>query len=277
MSILLNKIYNIQWMKFNKIAPFLLVVAILYLCWKLASLFWLIIAPPQAVQMSVVELGSQQASIPNIASFALFSESAGNAADQNLNIVLQGVVLGSSNQLSSAVIFVNDVAERYRVGDSIASTSYQLAEVYWDRVVLITSSGVRKEIKFKGIENGLYQPMIPENTSTNIVTMTPEQNNTGQVIHQAIENLQEDKEAYLNDMGVKASADGGYEVTTKTPSVLKNKLRLQNGDKVLSLNGQTVGQGNNEADLLERAKQEGRVKLEVKRGDQVITIQQNFE
>ncbi|MFN4188363.1 MAG: type II secretion system protein N, partial [Acinetobacter johnsonii] len=46
---------------------------------------------------------------------------------------------------------------------------------------------------------------------------------------------------------------------------------------IMSLNGQTIGQGQNDAQLLERARREGQVKIEVKRGDRIITVQQNFQ
>jgi len=45
----------------------------------------------------------------------------------------------------------------------------------------------------------------------------------------------------------------------------------------LSLNGQTLSQGQTEAQLLEQARREGQVKLEIKRGDQVMTIQQDLK
>ena len=46
------------------------------------------------------------------------------------------------------------------------------------------------------------------------------------------------------------------------PAALRNKLGLQPGDRILSLNGQSVGQGQNDAQLLEQARREGQVKLE---------------
>ena len=58
---------------------------------------------------------------------------------------------------------------------------------------------------------------------------------------------------------------------------LRNKLGLQPGDRIMSLNGQTVGQGQTEAQLLEQARREGQVRLEIKRGDQVMTVQQDFK
>ncbi|ALH94559.1 type II secretion system protein N [Acinetobacter equi] len=270
MSALRNKIEQIQFDKFNRITPFILVLCIVYLCWKLASLFWLILAPPQAIQLTPVVLGSKQVPVPNITSFALFSE-VNNSADQNLNMTLQGVVVGSNNQLSSAVIKLNEISENYRVGDVIDGTSYQLAEVYWDRVILINNAGGRRELKFMGIENGLYQPLIPDGSSQS------HENQAEQRIHQAGKNLQETKDGYLKEMGAGTSNENGYEITQNVSSALKSKLRLQTGDIVLSLNGQSLDGSKTEMELLELAKSSGQVKLEVKRGDQIITIQQDLK
>ncbi|WOE30644.1 MULTISPECIES: type II secretion system protein N [unclassified Acinetobacter] len=277
MNIWLEKLQYIQWQKLNKIAPLLLVLVILYLCWRLASLFWLIIAPPQMMQTAPVKLGSQQLSIPNISSFALFAETQQNLTQSNLNFQLQGVMLADTPQQSSAVIMLNDVAERYRVGDMVASTNYQLVAVHWDHVVLMGPSGSPQVIQFKAIENGLYQPMLPVTNSLNASSATlSTDTSTQQAMNQAIQNLQQDKTGYLKDIGIQNKGEHGYQVTAKTPNALKQKLRLQDGDQILTLNGQKV-QGQNEIDLLEKAKREGQVKLEVKRGDQVITVQQNFE
>ena len=270
---------NLDWKQVDRVAPVLLTLLILYLCWKLASLFWLVLAPPQAMQVDRVELGSQQPQIPNISSFALFHEVGRTATvDDQLNMTLQGVVVGQPSQFSSAVIKVNDVAERYRVGDVIDSSQYQLAEVYWDRVILRHSSGATREILFKGIENGLNQPIAPlissGNTPAMVAPTAPAQPNNA--IGQAVQRIQEDREQYLKEMGVEANTGNGYEVTTRTPAALRNKLGLQPGDRILSLNGQSVGQGQNDVQLLEQARREGQVKLEIKRGDQVMTIQQNF-
>ncbi|MCG2607797.1 PDZ domain-containing protein [Acinetobacter sp. SM34] len=276
----MEKIQQLNWKQADRIAPLLLILLILYLCWKLANIFWLLVAPPQVMQLERVELGSQQPQVPNITSFALFHEAGKTAAaEDNVNLILQGVVVGHPNQFSSAVIKVNDQADRYRVGESIAPTSYQLAEVHWDRVVLRQSNGTTRELQFKGIENGLDQSIVqPAATSlpTTNNQATPsmpsqEQNALGQ----AVQKIQEDRDQYLKDMGVNA-ASGGYEVTTRTPAALRSKLGLQPGDRIMSLNGQAVGQGQSDAQLLEQARREGQVKIEIKRGDQVMTIQQNF-
>ncbi|NNG81068.1 type II secretion system protein N [Acinetobacter sp. ANC 5378] len=278
----IEKIQQLNWKQADRAAPILLALLILYLCWKLASIFWLLMAPPQVIHLERVELGSQQPQVPNLSSFALFQEAGKSAAaDENINLVLQGVVVGFPSQFSSAVIKVNDVADRYRVGESIDTTSYQLAEVYWDRVVLRQNNGTTRELPFKRIENGLdqtiVQPVVNASNSNHQSSQTnqaaPSQENSA--LGQAVQKIQEDREQYLKDMGVNA-ASGGYEVTSRTPAALRSKLGLQPGDRIMSLNGQAVGQGQSDAQLLEQARREGQVKLEIKRGDQVMTIQQNF-
>jgi len=273
-----EKIQQLNWKQADRAAPILLILLILYLCWKLASIFWLLVAPPQVMQVEPIALGSQQAQVPNIAAFALFQEVGGTAADESANLLLQGVMVGYPSQFSSAVIKMNEVADRYRVGENIANTSYQLAEVYWDRVLLRQNNGTTRELKFKGIENGLdqsiVQPVANASSSNNQVTPMP-QSQEQNALGQAVQKIQQDREQYLKDMGVNAGGEG-YEVTSRTPTALRSKLGLQPGDRIMSLNGQAVGQGQSDAQLLEQARREGQVKIEIKRGDQVMTIQQDF-
>ncbi len=284
MAVSLNDLKNIELKQIDRAAPVVLLLLILYLCWKLAALFWLLIAPPQAMQLDRVELGSQQAQIPNIGAFSLFQEAGQSVgAIETTNIILQGVVVASPSYNSSAVLKINDQVDRYRVGEMLANSGFELAEVYWDRVILRRSTGATQEVLFKGLENGLNQPIVPETSasSSSMPAMPsnsgmPEQPSPQNEIGRAIQQMQENKDQYLQNMGVRA-ADGSYEVTSRTPAALRNRLGLRPGDRILSLNGQTLSQGQTEAQLLEQARREGQVKLEIKRGDQVMTIQQDLK
>ncbi len=284
MTVSLNDLKNIELKQIDRAAPVVLLLLILYLCWKLAALFWLLIAPPQAMQLDRVELGSQQAQIPNIGAFSLFQEVGQSVgAIETTNIILQGVVVASPSYNSSAVLKINDQVDRYRVGEMLANSGFELAEVYWDRVILRRSTGATQEVLFKGLENGLNQPIVPETSasSSSMPAMPsnsgmPEQPSPQNEIGRAIQQMQENKDQYLQNMGVSA-ADGSYEVTSRTPAALRNRLGLRPGDRILSLNGQTLSQGQTEAQLLEQARREGQVKLEIKRGDQVMTIQQDLK
>ena len=287
MAISLGDLKNIDLKQANRVAPVVLLLLILYLCWKLAAMFWLLIAPPQAMQLDRVELGSQQAQIPNISAFSLFQESGQTAAGaEAANILLQGVVVASPSYNSSAVLKVNDQVDRYRVGEMLGNSSFELAEVYWDRVILRRATGATQEVLFKGLENGLNQPIVPETPASNTMSAPSSAMNSAaeaqnlpsaqNEIGRAIQQMQENKDQYLQNMGVSAS-DGGFEITSRTPAALRNRLGLRPGDRILSLNGQTLSQGQTEAQLLEQARREGQVKLEIKRGDQTMTIQQDLK
>lgn len=287
MAISLGDLKNIDLKQANRVAPVVLLLLILYLCWKLAAMFWLLIAPPQAMQLDRVELGSQQAQIPNISAFSLFQESGQTAAGaEAANILLQGVVVASPSYNSSAVLKVNDQVDRYRVGEMLGNSGFELAEVYWDRVILRRATGATQEVLFKGLENGLNQPIVPETPASNTMSAPSSAMNSAaeaqnlpsaqNEIGRAIQQMQENKDQYLQNMGVSAS-DGGFEITSRTPAALRNRLGLRPGDRILSLNGQTLSQGQTEAQLLEQARREGQVKLEIKRGDQVMTIQQDLK
>lgn len=287
MAISLSDLKNIDLKQANRVAPVVLLLLILYLCWKLAAMFWLLIAPPQAMQLDRVELGSQQAQIPNISAFSLFQESGQTAAGaEAANILLQGVVVASPSYNSSAVLKVNDQVDRYRVGEMLGNSGFELAEVYWDRVILRRATGATQEVLFKGLENGLNQPIVPETPASNTMSAPSSAMNSAaeaqnlpsaqNEIGRAIQQMQENKDQYLQNMGVSAS-DGGFEITSRTPVALRNRLGLRPGDRILSLNGQTLSQGQTEAQLLEQARREGQVKLEIKRGDQTMTIQQDLK
>ena len=270
----LQKLPELNLKQFERVAPLCLMLLILALCWKLAGLFWLWVAPPQVMQMPRVELGSQQPQVPNITNFALFAEQSKNPADDQLNLQLQGVVVGQPSQFSSAVIKANNVAERYRVGENIEGSAYYLAEVYWDRAILKNNSGQTRELFFQGIDN-LDQQIVPPATAP---VVAPAVSQEQQALGQAVQNLQQDREQYIKDLDVNTNNTGqGYQVTEQTPAALRSRLGLQAGDQIMSLNGQTIGQGQNDAQLLERARREGQVKIEVKRGDRIITVQQNFQ
>lgn len=272
-----QRLQNMNWKKLDQAAPLLCILLIIYLCWKLATLFWLILAPMQALQFDRVALGSEQKAVPQISQFALFKAQQSAEPISNSNFSLQGVVVGVPSQFSSAVIKANNVVERYRVGEYIANTQYQLAEVYWDKVILRSESGASEILKMNALEN-LNQDLSlnPQANPSTVAPLMPTPQTTEQALGSAVQQIQENREQYLQNMGANSDGGAGYQVTARTPLVLRRKLGLQPGDRVLSLNGQTLNAGQNEAQLLEQARQSGQVKLEIQRGEQVITIQQDL-
>lgn len=116
-------------------------------------------------------------------------------------------------------------------------------------------------------------PAAPQNSS-----QTNNQNSGGAkaAIGGAVSGLQQNPAGYLSQMGVAATGQG-YLVTDGMPAGLKNRLGLQTGDKVLSVNGQSVGSNpSQDAQLLQQVQQSGQAQIQVQRGDQTVTVRQSF-
>ena len=275
MQNVLNK-FSLQ--KIDKLAPFIFFVLLLWLSWRVASLFWWFMAPPQIPTIQPVAMGSQQKVLPDIVRFSLFEERKTDPQAQqaaNLPIKLEGVMLSNPRYLSSAMIRVDNKVSSYRVGAEIEGTNLSIAEVYWDRIVVRESGGQTREVLF-----GDNQPVQTASSPTSMISPiqdTPRapETQTQAAIGNAIEQIQKDREQYLQQMGMN-NAGGGFEISERTPPALRARLGLKPGDKVVSLNGQALGAGMNEAQLLEQMKKTGQAKIEIQRGEQTLTIQQNF-
>ncbi len=284
MPLKFDRLKNLDLNSVNRAAPIALFLLILYLCWKLAALFWIVVAPLQAMQFERVELGSQQSQVPNIHSFSLFQEQTQNQATADIaDLTLQGVMISNPSRLSSAVIKVKEISDRFRVGERLGDTGYELSEVYWDHVIIRQPSGAMQKLNFKALENGLNQPYPAKdqpssqsNAASTQTSETEQPNSPQDEIGRAIQQMNENREQYMQNMGVNSS-ENGYEVSARTPAILRNRLGLRPGDRILSLNGKTMGNGQSETQLLEQARRDGQVKLEIKRGDQVMTIQQDLK
>ncbi len=95
-------------------------------------------------------------------------------------------------------------------------------------------------------------------------------------IDQGISELRENPSAYLSQMGMLAT-QGGYEVTEAMPDRLRNNSGLQLGDKIVSINGESVGSSPiADAEAFAKARESGQAKIAIKRGDAVITLDKTF-
>ena len=282
-----------QWLnklkttKLERFAPLIFLLLLIWLAWRIANLFWWFMAPPQPPTVQQVVMGAQQKTMPDIVRFSLFEEQGVNpqAQQENLPIKLEGVMLARPNYLSSAVIRLNNQATSYRVGTTIEGTSLTLTEVSWDRIVVREGNGSTREVLLGDASFSLnnMDTNVDSNSANHIAA--PNQNNVPpfvppvstpqNAIGNAIEQIQNDREGYLNQMGV-AATGGGFEISERTPPALRARLGLKPGDRIVSVNGQSVGAGMNEAQLLEQMKKSGQAKIEIQRGEQTLTIQQSF-
>ena len=203
--------------------------------------------------------------------------------------------------LSSAMLDVNGEVKNYRIGDTLKDSDYTLVAVAWNEVII--ADAYDKEIVIKMPEampldqsamlaGAVSNQRLPDNTmSPNLPNtaqqdqVNPESEPNGEAssagepkspIDEAVTELQSNPASYLSRMGVMASGES-YQVTAAMPAKLRNRLGLEPGDKVLTVNGQSVGSNpGQDANVLQQAKQSGEAQIEVQRGDQVITIRQQF-
>ena len=285
----------------NRFSTWLLLLAIAWLCWTAARLLWLLLAPPLAPALPLVPLQNNAASSTDYSSlFAIFADPDPVAAvvQPPPNIVLKGVLLAISESLSSALLEVNGEVKNYRIGDTLKDSDYSLVAVAWNEIVIADAADKETVIRMpaampldqsammaSGVSNQRLQdsnilPNAPLSDQTNTDNQ-PAAEATGEnapksAIDEAVTELQRNPASYLSRMGVMAGGDS-YQVTAAMPANVRNRLGLEPGDKVLKVNGQSVGSNPvQDANVLQQVKQAGEAQIEVQRGDQVITIRQQF-
>lgn len=291
----------------NRFSVWLLLLAIVWLCWTAARLLWLLLAAPLAPALPIATLQSTANSNTDYSGlFAIFADPDPIAAPVQPppNIVLKGVLMAIPESLSSAMLDVNGEVKNYRIGDTLKDSDYTLVAVAWNEVII--ADAYDKEIVIKMPEampldqsamlaGAVSNQRLPDNTmspnSPNLPNtaqqdqVNPESEPNGEAssagepkspIDEAVTELQSNPASYLSRMGVMASGES-YQVTAAMPAKLRNRLGLEPGDKVLTVNGQSVGSNpGQDANVLQQAKQSGEAQIEVQRGDQVITIRQQF-
>lgn len=267
--------------KLDSLAPWVLTITLFWICWQLARIFWLIAAPPQAPLAREMMLGGgQQMSIPNVTGFMLFKEQrpdlapAATTAMVNVPMQLEGVFVGRPMARSAAVIRVNNLSKHYRVGQQIPEAQLELVAVEWNQVTFKRPDGQLATLKF-GQQGVDAVASSPTTTSSSSATPQNQAQQVDQALSEAISQLSTNPAAYLTRMGVMATGQG-YEITPNVPPEVRSQLGLRPGDRIVSVNGQTLGQPQNDAQLLEQVRQQRRAQIEIQRGDQTMTIQQSF-
>lgn len=283
----------------NRCSGWLLLLAIAWLCWTAARLLWLLLAAPLAPALPLAPLQNSSASDKDYSGlFAIFSDPdpVTAAVQPPPNVGLKGVLLAIPESLSSALLDVNGEVKNYRIGDDLKDSHYTLVAVDWNSVIIADANDKQTVISMPEampldqsamLAGAVSNQRLPDTSMLPTApqpaqdigtesTETGSESNPQSAIEEAVTALQENPASYLSRMGVMAAGES-YQVTAAMPSKLRNRLGLEPGDKVLTVNGQSVG--NNpaqDAGVLQQVQQAGEAQIEVQRGEQVITIRQQF-
>jgi general secretion pathway protein C len=267
----------------RQMAQALMLLATLWFGWRLAGTLWLVTGQDHADLPRPAAPSGQVAAQPEVdtsrlAGFSLFkavAAPAGNTEtatqETSLQLRLDGVFAGSDPRKSGAIITeqAQGIGKLYAVGQAVPGGA-TLDSVYPDRVIL-SRNGNREVLRF--VRTNLLGGDPPP-----AAMGAPAGGQSGkarEMLSSAIERLGSEPGAYLSEMGLVAGGDG-YEITDGAPANIRRSLGLKAGDRIIRLNGQPLGNPQLDRQLLEQVKQSGHVRVDLRRGSQNLTIEQNF-
>jgi general secretion pathway protein C len=260
------------------LANVLLVILAVFLGVQLAKLTWLFAWRDQPVPEFVAGMGLVSGAggeLAPVATYELFGRSeqqAGvaevirrSAPETGLRLTLEGVLVGQHPEDSGAIVSEsNGDAAYYRVGDRLPGNAV-LAEVEPVRVLL--RRGGRYETLTFDEESGLGgTDMVAEAPAD--TSVSPEA-----FLAEAREQVDSQGVAALAPYGlqpVDPAGVAGY--VYDGSSAMLNAVNLQPGDVILSINGQSLGNIEQDKTLLESWRNEARLDIEIERDGSILTV-----
>ena len=271
-------------------APAVNVVALLVLTAGMASWTWKLIRPPTAT----APLSGMQDAMPQAPAFDiqallsanLFGEAAPaaggdplNAPVSSLNLVLTGIIAAAGE--SYALISVNGAAqEPFAIGDEVTAGAV-LDAVYADRVILVRGS-VSESLLLEGMPlpievavpaSSQAPPPAAADKYSEIIRNSPNQFHLPRNL--VTEQLKKPQELLTQALLV-PNADGGYLIREVQAGGAFEKLGLQVGDVVRSVNGQPLNSVNDAMRMYQQLRFLRAVRVDVTRGGQSETLQYNI-
>jgi len=195
-----------------------------------------------------------------------------DAPTTRLRLALLGVMAASTAENSSAIIAPKGGAgKNYRIGDVVQGRT-KLAAVQQDQVIL-DSNGKLEALKFElAGKQGIQQSNKPTPAQRRAQTRgTFKQRFSGirtpaDAVQLLKDEVSNDPAGALRKMGLEASGNGsGYKVSSS--GSMLTQLGLRPGDIILSVNGQALGNLEDDQVLLEEVTNSGQARLEIQRGN----------
>ena len=218
--------------------------------------------------------------IERLAGMHLFGQPAANAEptenlqETRLSLVLAGVFVADEDSASKAVISQKGGRARlYKVGDRLPGNVH-LHKVYRDRVVL-SRGGVHELLRFE--EGPKLIRRVENPRGTGIVPRNPRKRGTANSLKEAVlerrAEIERDPGKVVEELGLRTSADGGYVLG----AFADTDSFLQPTDRLISVNGRTVGNPREDKSQLEDILKGHSVDVELQRGQQRIKFTLSLE
>ncbi|MDL0430117.1 type II secretion system protein N [Marinobacter sp. TBZ242] len=262
------------------LANLLLTGLVVYLALVLAQTTWLIAWDERPVAMASSPSagnGMEAASgrLQPMAAYEFFGRSAEqarvaevvrrSAPETRLNLRLEGVMVAERPEDSGAIVAgSNGVTEHYRVGDVLPGNA-ELSEVEPGRV-LIRRNGQYESLTF---DDEMSSDLI-EDVEEVAEATSPEQFLSG-----AREQLESQGAAALAPYGLSlAGNDGSSGYVYDGSSAMLNAVGLRAGDVITAVNGQRLGDLQQDVGLLEnwRSEPQLEIEIEIERDGSILTV-----
>ena len=257
-------------------ATVIIVIASVWLVWLLAKYVWLILsgvsAPLVAPDLSMTLRVPPTVDARRIGTMFGEQEAAQTAvADTTLQLRLDGLLESQNAELSRAFISERGKAnpEIYRPGDEVPGGAK--IDRIEDSTVVLLRAGREEILRFD----------LPSQTGAATAAVVPNAavaraEQARKVLSNLAERLANSPMTALRQMGMRRTSQG-YIVSITAPKEILTRFGLKPGDRVVSINGQTVGK-DVEADqkVLGQLQESGNARVEVQRGTQTLTLEQRL-
>lgn len=255
---------------------------------QLAIFTWMILSPKTLVLSEPSRAKGSAAITQNnsIADLHVFGDAAVeltevpqevNAPKTRLRLELLGVMAASISENSSAIIAPKGGAgENYRVGDVVQGRT-KLAAVHQDKVIL-DSNGKLETLKFdlarkQGIQKSAKPTAAQRKAQSrgSLKDRFKKVRNAADAVSLLRDEVANNPAGALKQLGLETAENGsGYKVSSS--GSMLTQLGLQPGDVILSVNGQTLGNLDDDQMLLEQVTSSGQARLEIQRGNRRFVV-----
>ncbi|MEQ9544828.1 MAG: type II secretion system protein N [Marinobacter sp.] len=261
------------------LANLVLLALVVYLAITLARVTWLVLWDEQPVVASagvdgMGHNGRQSSLNASVSSYELFGRAQGenrvaevirrSAPETGLKLRLEGVLLAERPEDSGAIVAgSNGKTEHYRVGDALPGNA-ELAEVETGRI-LIRRNGQYESLAFE--EQGSGDSLVAEEP------LEPAESSPDEFIASARDQLETQGAAALAAYGLSPADEtgaGGY--VYDGSNAMLNAVNLRAGDVITAINGQRLGDIEQDKSLLESWRTEPQLEIEIVRDGSTLTV-----